>query len=230
MLRHASEKATAIMFQSVLPAGPHTHPAPSLQRIHLMLVDDDAEFRGAVMAALQCCTDITPVAAAASRADGLALLSRAPADVMLVAPALPDGSGLEVIRAAVRRWPGCAVMVATALGDRADLLDCIEAGAAGYLPKDSAPGHILDEIRGLSNGGGSINPLIAHRILMRSRRGEPALSTYEAQALELIARGFTADEAARRMEVSRHTVLSFVRSVYARMQALAASRPDGLAS
>lgn len=189
----------------------------ALRQIHLALIDDDVEFRGAVIAAIQHCTDIRLTAIAASCAEGTLLLEQAPADVLLVGASLPDGAGLGLIRQAARRWPGCAILAGTTLGDRADLLDCIEAGAAGYLPKDSGPLQMLEEIRNAGSGGSSINPLIAHRLLVRARRGDPALSSYEAQALGLIAHGFTAGEAARRMQVSRHAVLSCVRRIYARL-------------
>ncbi|WDZ96670.1 response regulator transcription factor [Herbaspirillum sp. WKF16] len=188
------------------------------RQIHLALIDDDAEFRGAVIAAVQHSNDTRLVAIAASGAEGALLLQQAPADVLLVGASLPYGAGLTLIRQAARRWPGCAIMAGTTLGDRADLLACIEAGAAGYLSKDSSPLQMLEEIRSVGSGGGSINPLIAHRLLVRARRGEPVLSSYEAQALELIAHGFTAGEAARRMQVTRHAVLACVRRIYARLE------------
>lgn len=196
----------------------------ALRQLHLALVDDDAEFRAAVIAAVQLSTDIRVTAIAAGCAEGLLLLQQAPADVLLVASALPDGDGVDLIREAARLWPGCAVMVGATLGEREDLLECIEAGALGYLTKDSSPLQMADEIRCLGSGGSSINPLIAHRLLARAKRRTPVLSSYEVQALELLAHGFTADETARRMLVSRKTVLVFVRRIYARLQADAAGQ------
>jgi DNA-binding NarL/FixJ family response regulator len=94
--------------------------------------------------------------------------------VLLVDLGLPDGSGIDVIRAAHTQWPTCAVMVCTAFGDEAHVLQSIEAGASGYLLKDSEPENMLHEIRSLHGGGSPISPLIARQILMRFRAAPAA--------------------------------------------------------
>lgn len=191
------------------------------QHIHLALIEEDAEFRGAVISAFQHSPSIRITGVAATRADGLQLLEQAPADVLLVALSFPDGAGIELIRSASRLWPGCGIMVSTAFGDQPKLLECIEAGAVGYLLKDDVPSFMLEEIRNVSSGGGSINPLIARRLLTRfgglAMHAGAALSARETHILDLITKGFTADEVARQTQMSRHTILSFIRRIYARL-------------
>lgn len=212
---------------------------PSL--IHVALVEDDVHFQNAIVTAIAASPDIRLMSLASTRAQGLQSLQSAPADVLLVDLGLPDGSGIDVIRAAHQQWPTCAVMVCTAFGDEAHVLQSIEAGASGYLLKDSEPENMLHEIRSLHGGGSPISPLIARQILMRFRAapstliapsmpstpvaaapapaaGENAvLSAREKEVLELITKGFTADEIARLMQVSQHTVQTYVRRIYSKL-------------
>jgi DNA-binding NarL/FixJ family response regulator len=196
-------------------------------------VEDDVHFQQAMTEAIQQSPDMALQAVAFTRAQGLRLLEQAPADVLLVDLGLPDGSGIDVIRAAHARWTGCGIMVSTAFGDELHVMQSLEAGAAGYLLKDGTPHSLLAEIRSLHQGGSPISPLIARQILTRFRQGErpaalatpppparprAALSPREQEVLEYITKGFTADEIAGLMSVTRHTVLTFVRRIYSKLE------------
>ena len=198
--------------------------APAPLPIRVAVVEDDTRFREAFERAIATAPDMTLAAVATNRTEGLAMLRTALADVLLVDLGLPDGSGVDVIRAAQQAWPGCAVMVTTAFADEAHVRASIEAGAAGYLLKDSAPEQIASEIRVLQGGGSPISPLIARRVLLRLRAPasppapDAALSARETQVLELVAKGFTFEEVAQRLAVSPHTVQTFVRRIYAKLE------------
>lgn len=202
------------------------HPA----LIRVALVEDDVHFQNAIMAAIDASPDIHLASLSSTRAAGLQALHAPPADVLLVDLGLPDGSGIDVIRAAHIRWPTCAVMVCTTFGDEAHVMRSIEAGASGYLLKDGEPGDMLAEIRGLHAGGSPISPLIARQILTRFRsmpgaaaevapeRVPAMLSAREKEVLELITKGFTAGEIARLVQVSQHTVQTYVRRIYSKLK------------
>jgi DNA-binding NarL/FixJ family response regulator len=216
----------------VLPLSPAT--------IRVAVVEDDLNFQAAVGRALGATTDMALTGKAMTRAQGLALLQGAPADVLLVDLGLPDGSGIDVIRAAARLWPQCAIMVSTTFGDETHVMRSIEAGAAGYLLKDSDPVEIADEIRSLMAGGSPISPIIARQVLRRFRNtpaagadglppddapvSRPAddapasLSPREREVLNYITKGFTVDEIAGLMQVSHYTVQSFVRRIYSKLK------------
>ena len=198
--------------------------------VRVAVVEDDAACRSALAHALQAAPDMLLQWQAASRADALAALhTDAPLDVLLLDLGLPDGSGLDLLAALRRRWPQAAAMVSTIFGDEAHVLSAIEAGAMGYLLKDLPASAVVDEVRSLHAGGSPINPLVARKLLLRqtapaaSARPPPASddaapSAREAELLRLVARGHTLDEAARAMGVTRHTVRTFVRRVYAKLQ------------
>lgn len=139
---------------------------------------------------------------------------------------LPDGSGLDVIRAARVQWPDCSILVSTIFGDEDHVLRSIEAGAMGYLLKDVSAAELAEEIRNLHAGGSPISPMVARKILARAAAasltpasGPPTvLSAREQEVLRYVSKGFTTEEAARAMDVSRTTVLTFVRRIYAKLQ------------
>lgn len=202
--------------------------------IRVALVEDDVNFQHALLMAIEAASDMALLGMASTRAQGLRMLEQASADVLLVDLGLPDGSGIDVIREAHERWPTCNIMVCTTFGDEAHVLQSIEAGAAGYLLKDSAPENMVAEIRSLHAGGSPISPQIARQILNRFRgsshssetvvercdsaKPRAALSDKEREVLEYITKGFTTREIAVLMSVSNHTVITFVRRIYAKLE------------
>lgn len=204
------------------------------------MVEDDAACRLALVDAVQIAPGLRMAWVAANRREALALLpgdASSPAlDVLLVDLGLPDGSGLEVIAAARRCLPDCAVMVSTMFGDEQHVLQAIEAGAMGYVLKDLSAQELVHEIRSLHAGGSPINPMVARKLLLRqaaqsaqlAREAVPSVapvlapsaapSAREAEVLALVARGHTVEEVAHLLGVSSHTVQTFVRRIYTKLQ------------
>ena len=200
--------------------------------LKVVLVEDDTAFQEAFRTALAAAPDLSIAGVAATAAEARARLAGSAADVLVVDLGLPDGSGVDVIREAHAHWPGCAIMVATTFADERHVIASIEAGASGYLLKDSPLPTIAEDIRVLHGGGSPISPRIARQVLMRFRpdervaeeaetaekSGVPSLSDREKETLQLITRGFSFDEIAELMGVSRNTVLTFVRRIYAKLE------------
>jgi DNA-binding NarL/FixJ family response regulator len=201
--------------------------------IRVALVEDDMDFQQVLRDNINNADDMVLVSVASTRAQGLKALDGEQADVLLVDLGLPDGSGIDVIRAAHTKWPNCGIMVSTAFGDEMHVMQSLEAGAAGYLLKDSAAQSMVTEIRNIHQGGSPISPLIARQILMRfwgpekpnlgaaqlaPEKARVVLSAREQEVLEFITKGFTSDEIAGLMSVSRHTIQTFVRRIYSKLQ------------
>jgi DNA-binding NarL/FixJ family response regulator len=158
-------------------------------------------------------------------------------DVLLTDLGLPDGSGLEVIRLVTRMHPRCEPLVISLFGDEDNVLASIEAGALGYIHKDSAPDDIAQTILEMKNGASPISPMIARKVLAKytsSRRGAgppselpaparavdpeaPLLSPREHEVLTLISRGFSYAEIARLQSVSVHTVQTHIKNLYSKL-------------
>jgi DNA-binding NarL/FixJ family response regulator len=193
--------------------------------VHVALVEDDPHFHASLTTAIGQAADMQLSGSARSLAEGMALLGGEAADVMLVDLGLPDGSGIDLIRAVRKRWPSCDVMVVTVFGDETHVLWAVENGASGYLLKDYPPERIIEEVRNLASGGSPISPYIARQILKRFQtsavlpapalgEGRPELSERELEVLRLITKGFNYNEIANLLTVSRQTVLTYVRRIY----------------
>jgi len=199
--------------------------------LSVLIVEDEARFRSSFVAAIERAQDMKLLGAAANLAEALRLLELSP-DVLLVDLQLPDGNGIDLIREASRRLPNCEAVVVTIFGDERHLLDSIEAGATGYLLKDLPPDELVAQIRVLHAGGSPISPVMARRLLSRFSQAEPTpavvpapksgepsvLSEQEVKVLTLASKGFNYDEIAGLMQVSRHTVQTYVKRSYRKLQ------------
>ena len=191
--------------------------------ISVVVVEDDPGFLSAFTQAIEGVEGLRLAGTAATVSQGRALLERTDPDVLLVDLGLPDGNGIELIRACRKAHPRCDVMVTTVFGDEAHVIESIEAGATGYLLKDSSSGEIAEQIRMLHGGGSPISPVIARRLLTRfvpptASRPDTDLSARELEVLNLITRGFTFDEISRLLSVSSHTVSTYVKRIYAKLE------------
>lgn len=190
--------------------------------IRVAIVEDDPDFSRALTLVVGNAPDMVLTGQAATQAEGLAMLAGPAADVLLVDLGLPDGSGIAVIASAVQQWPRCSIMVSTNFGDETHVMRSIEAGATGYLLKDSSPSKMGDEIRSLAGGGSPISPIIARKILARFRsppgpEEASPLSQREKEVLVYITKGFTVHEIAGLLDLSHFTVRTFVRRIYSKL-------------
>lgn len=155
-------------------------------------------------------------------------------DVLLVDLGLPDGSGLDAIRLARRINPDCEPLVISMFGDEDNVLASIEAGALGYIHKDSAPQDIAQTILEMRAGASPISPMIARRVLLKyqgvavaggvqaSELQTPAvdrglLSPREHEVLSLIARGFSYQEVAGLQGLRLDTVRTHIKRIYTKL-------------
>ncbi len=197
----------------------------------IAIVEDNEDFRLALMQAIDADPGLLLAGAAATVHDGRLLLLNTRPDVLLVDLGLPDGSGLALIREAAQSLPGCDVMVITIFGDERHVLESIEAGATGYLLKSGLPMDLAAQVRALREGGSPISPVIARRLLSRltparpaaesaaeSSADDPGLSLREVAVLQYAAKGFSYDETAQLLGVTRHTVMTYVKRSYRKLQ------------
>ena len=195
--------------------------------IKVMIVEDDPAFLNRFSKIVTGHPDFELFAAVASGTAARESLAREAPDVLLIDLGLPDISGTQIIRETGMRHPQTDIMVVTVFGDEEHVLASIEAGATGYLLKDSLPDEFIDVIGQLRAGGSPISPLIARRLLNRLRPTQPALepdmsdcrrlSGRESEILALIAKGFTFAELAKLLQISPHTVTTYVKKIYQKL-------------
>ncbi|PRC94549.1 response regulator [Solimicrobium silvestre] len=195
------------------------------------IIEDNVEFLNRFRQVIQSDSDFAFVGSASNGADGIALIDSIRADAYLVDLGLPDINGIELIKHAVKTYPECDVMVITMFADDAHVIKSIEAGATGYILKDSSSLDILDCIRTLRDGGSPISPMIARRILQRfqpvtinpapvAENAPPIipsselLSEREYQVLHALSKGLSFKEIAAKYYISTHTVARHVKKIY----------------
>ena len=211
----------------------------------VLVVEDDVRARGFFEQSVRASDRLRWMAGLGTVREALQWLAasaEAP-DVLLADLGLPDGSGLEVIRATVARFPRCEPLVISVFGDEDNVLASIEAGAVGYLHKDAPPEDIAQTILDMKAGASPISPMIARRVLAKYRllhsaasagaqaevpaaAAPPAvpgadapalLSAREQEVLTLIARGFSYAEIARLKSLSVHTVQTHIKNLYGKL-------------
>jgi DNA-binding NarL/FixJ family response regulator len=207
---------------------PLTETLPS--HAGVFILEDDPMLRKRLGQLLTATPRFDVLAAAGSLGEGLTLLAglSSPPDICLVDLGMPDGSGLDLIRAA-KKLPDTKVLVFTMFGDQSSVLNSLEAGADGFVLKDSQPEELLSALDSTLQGGAPISAAAAAHLL-RHLRATPTLAEAqpttvedfgltprEKELLELLARGFSQKDVARISEISPHTVSAHIKSIYAKM-------------
>ena len=159
-----------------------------------------------------------------NRSDAEASLEQRP-DIILVDIGLPDGNGIDLIRTAKERHPETEIMVISSFGDEEHVVEAIEAGASGYILKDTSLPEVGPHILGLMKGDSPISPGIA-RYLLNRFQAKPAnniedpstsLTEREQSVLTLIAKGYSRFEAAEALGMSQHTVNTHIKHIYRKL-------------
>jgi DNA-binding NarL/FixJ family response regulator len=111
--------------------------------ISILIVEDEPEFRRRFTQIIENEPSMRLAGVASNKRDAESLIEREDFDVMLIDLGLPDGNGTELIRQVSQRRPDTDIMVVTVFGDEQHVVSAIEAGATGYILKDSTPADVI---------------------------------------------------------------------------------------
>ncbi len=191
-------------------------------RSRIAIVEDDPLVREHFVEVVSQAPALDLAGVAGSLARARSLIVQRP-DLFLLDIGLPDGSGLDLI-SEIKAVSSARVLVVTSFGDRETVVGAIEAGADGYLLKDSSPATILEGIEVTLDGGAPISAAASVYLLERLRRSvspkaiaggeQSGLTPREVELLELFAKGQSYKEAARNLGISSLTVGNHVKSIY----------------
>jgi DNA-binding NarL/FixJ family response regulator len=200
--------------------------------VRILLLEDDDPVRERLARIIESWPGGRLIAACATLGEATRLIADKPIDLLITDLNLPNGHGVQAIRLLRERQPQAEAMVISVLADDRTVIAAIEAGANGYLLKDSDPIDIVAAIGDLLAGRSPISSKIARTIVRRlgSREapsGATALAAADVQLLtprEMdilwgIAKGFTYGELAERLQISKQTVPVHIRNIYRKLQA-----------
>lgn len=199
--------------------------------ISVVVVEHEAVLLRRLCDAASASPALRLVGTARTVAEAYSVLKETSPDVVLTELALPDGTGLDVIRYAKQRGQVSNVIVVTNLADDAHVTGSLRAGATGYLLKDASLRDVTAAIAEVHAGGAPISPSIARRLLRMSfayaqqdalasqaDKRSLVLSAREAEVLQLIAKGLTFKQVGMVLVISPHTVVTHVKRVYHKLQ------------
>ena len=195
--------------------------------IRVLVVDDHDLFRAGLASLLDAQHGIEVVAQASGGRMGVRLANELQPDVVLMDVRMPDLEGPEATREILEQHPSIRVVALTVVSDDADVAAVVEAGASGFLAKDTPIDGVVLAVRAAANGVAWLSPRAAEVVLGRVRRDgadeEPAgeeldeLSAREREVLRLIARGMENAEIADELGISPRTAKNHVSNILAKL-------------
>ncbi len=180
--------------------------------IRVLCVDDHRLMREGIARIVGLQPDMTVVAEASNGEEAVQQFVRHRPDVTLMDLQLPTMNGLQAISAIRRAEPDARIVVLTMYHGDEDIHRALEAGARGYLLKDTLPDDLIRVIREVHAGKRSIPPEIA--AALEQRASQPVLTFRESQVLELLATGKRNKEIAASLGISGDTASAHIKSIF----------------
>jgi DNA-binding NarL/FixJ family response regulator len=188
--------------------------------IRILLADDHPVVRDGLRGMLASEADFEVIGEAASGLEAVRLTERERPDVVLMDLQMPEMDGATATAEIAARFPATRVLVLTTYDADADILRAVEAGATGYLLKDTPRERLFPAIRAAARGETVLAPTVATRLVNRMRGGaaaEEALTSREVEVLELVARGSSNLDIAATLFISEATVKTHLLHVFAKL-------------
>jgi two-component system NarL family response regulator len=183
--------------------------------IRVMVADDHQVVRVGLRAIIEAEVDMKVVAEAADAAGAIAAFRAERPDVALLDLRMPGMSGPHVIAEIRREDPSAQIIVVTTYDADEDVFRAVQAGARGFLLKDTFTEGILEAIRNVHAGRRLIDPQVAARLM--DRISEPSLTAREIAVLQLVARGMTNKEIGTALSMGEETVKAHLKHVFAKL-------------
>lgn len=189
------------------------------EHIRIVVVDDHPVVRDGIRSMLGTVPDFDVVGEAGSGPEAVALVRKEDPDVVVMDLRMPAGGGVEAVRELERVGAKASVLVLTTFDTDSDTVAAIEAGATGYLLKDTPAAEIFRAVRATAAGETVLSPAVASRLAshLRTPGSAPTLSAREREVLTLVARGRSNRSVAQELFVSEATVKTHLTHLYGKL-------------
>ena len=191
----------------------------------IILVEDDLEVRQRLAEVINSHSAFNLLAAVDTMAAGIEALLHHRPDILLTDIGLPDGSGVEIIRAIGENHLDTQAMVISGFQDEHVVFSALGAGANAYILKHDESNKITDAIISMMDGGAPISPIIA-RLMLQKFQNKPvtqqdlpeSLTDRQVHILKLVSQGFSSREISEKLSVSYYTVTTHIKNIYGKLQ------------
>ena len=203
-----------------------SHLPDASEPIRVMVVDDHPIWRDAVCADLERSGVAVIVAQASDGGEAIERAREAMPEVILMDLNMPTVGGADAIRQIVEETPHVRILVLSASGEEADVLEAVKGGATGYLLKSSTSDEIASAVQRAAAGEPVFTASLAGLVLSEFRKvsagespstGTPGLSPRENEVLKLVAKGYTYREIAEKLFISVKTVQNHVQNILTKL-------------
>lgn len=187
--------------------------------MRVVLIDDHPVVRQGLEQCLNMEGDIEVVGMAASSPEGVELIASEKPDLALVDLRMPGGGGLELIRQAKTKVPGCRFVILTSYASRKEVADAISENVDGYILKDALPDELISAIRLVARGRRYYDPEIINSV-MNVEEEDPLkdLTAREMEILRALAEGLNNKTIARKFFISENTVKKHVCNILDKLE------------
>jgi DNA-binding NarL/FixJ family response regulator len=186
--------------------------------IRVLVVDDHPVVRAGLVALLAVEPDLQVVGEAADGAEALVAVVTTAPHVVLMDLRMPGMDGADATARIVGDHPGTRVLVLTTFDTDDDILRAVEAGASGYLLKDTRRDELVDAIRAAARGETVLAPPVAARLMGRMRAGNiEQLTPREVEVLAAVGRGLSNGEIGRELFIGEATVKTHLLRVFQKL-------------
>ncbi|MGA5319326.1 response regulator [Streptomyces seoulensis] len=186
--------------------------------LRVVVVDDHTVMRAGVIALLADEDTVEIVGEAANGRAALDLIERLDPDLALVDLRMPVLDGVTTTAEVVARFPRTRVLILTTYDTDAEIERAVEAGAIGYLLKDTTREQLVDAVRAAARGETVLAPRVAAKLVARMRRpAQEPLTDRETDVLDAVADGLTNAEIGRRLVIAEATVKTHLLRLFAKL-------------
>jgi len=186
--------------------------------IRIVIADDHPIFRAGLQGLLSAQEDFDVVGEAANGREAVSVVRHAAPDVLLMDLQMPELDGVGATREIKAASPGTRILILTTYDSDGDILRAVEAGATGYLLKDTPREELFRAIRATARGDSVLSPSVASKLVGRARGPvNRSLSAREIEVLTLVARGISNKIIGKDLRISEATVKTHLLHIFAKL-------------